>query len=548
MQRIRILLLLFLAIVFILLTLRISRAEEGRMVKFQPERLTWGKMLWILKVEGKTGLIFFKSTGCKVCKAMEERFFRDKKTVEYIESNFVPFKIDTNEKDGFILSKRFNVDRYPTLVFINESGDMLNKLESYDGTTDEYLKRMEKTADESLIEMRSEYIANSKNLVTALQYADLLYKADELKEALRIYKRVINKITEDTIIAKIYTIMANCYRMSYDTQNAVKILEQGLEKGVFHDETDFVYCWVGNLLCEVHRPIEHRDYTKALKYYQMIPKRAENFKTYNRSDDDKRNIISYFNTAQDYIPFVYLKSAEQGQVGQEIVKESYIKTGKDILEKLFIDAYKKKDYRKVNSLADRCLQHETYLQEAKEWLRKVVEKPDGEKYLYTYFMILKKCGEFEKAIEMQKRQLSYAESEGDNEDGLMELAILYFQAGKEKEGKVIFQNLYYNAENNIDKLISLSDICNKNNINTRQALTWAKRAIELTKDNNYLEESRWMYISPGYLYNIYAELLFKIGQVQEAIESATKAVKIAKIEDRRRRYQENLEKYKASLK
>ena len=72
--------------------------------------------------------------------------------------------------------------------------------------------------------------------------------------------------------------------------------------------------------------------------------------------------------------------------------------------------------------------------------------------------------------------------------------------------------------------------------------------LNRTKDNNYLEESRWMYISPGYLYNLYAELLSKTGQIQEAIESATKAVEIAKIEDRRRRYQENLERYKVSLK
>jgi tetratricopeptide (TPR) repeat protein len=280
----------------------------------------------------------------------------------------------------------------------------------------------------------------------------------------------------------------------------------------------------------------------------MIPKRAEDFKIYSRSDDDKRIIILQFSTAQDYIPFAYLKSAEQGQVGQEMTKESYIKTGKDILEKLFTDAYEKKDYREINSLANKCLQHETYLQEARGWLRKIIELPDNEKYIYTYVMVLQMCGEFEKAIEIQKRQLEYTKSEVDKENGLMELAVLYFQAGKNEKGKAIFQNLYYNAQDNIDKLVSLSEICNRNNVNIRQAITWMKRAVELTKDNNYLEESRWMYISPEYLYNLYAELLSKTGQIQESIESATKAVEIARMEDRRRQYQENLERYKSMLK
>ncbi len=548
MQRRKILLLLFSAIVFIVLISRNSKVKEDRMIIFQPEGLTWEKILLIVKTESKTGLIFFKSTGCIICKAMEERFFQDKKTIKYIESNFVAFKIDTNEKDGFILSKRFNVDRYPTLVFINELGDMLNKLEGYDGIIDEYLKRLKQSAEESLVKTRADYVANPENLKSALKYADLLYKADENKEALKIYEKIIDKITDDAIVTKVYTSMANCYRMTYDTKNAIKILEQGLAKGIFNDEIDLIHCWLGNLLCEVHRPIEQRDYTKALKYYQMIPKRAEDFKTYSRSDDDKRIIILQFNTAQDYIPFAYLKSAEQGQVGQEMTKESYIKTGKDILEKLFTDAYEKKDYREINSLANKCLQHETYLQEARGWLRKIIELPDNEKYLYTYGMVLQMCGEFEKAIEIQKRQLEYTKSEVDKEDGLMELAVLYFQAGKNEKGKAIFQNLYYNAQNNIDKLVLLSEICNRNNVNIRQALTWMKRAVELTKDNNYLEESRWMYISPEYLYNLYAELLFKTGQIQEAVESATKAVEIAKMEDRRRQYQENLGKYRSALK
>ncbi|MFC1562877.1 thioredoxin family protein, partial [candidate division KSB1 bacterium] len=122
--------LFFIALITIFLA-QLSKADtmgEKQMLKFQPKGLTWEKMLSIVKVEGKPGLIYFKSA-CGVCKAMEERFFSDDKAIKFIESNFVPFKIDIDkDRDGFMLSKQFNVDGFPTLVFINNSGDMLSRV------------------------------------------------------------------------------------------------------------------------------------------------------------------------------------------------------------------------------------------------------------------------------------------------------------------------------------------------------------------------------------------------------------------------------------
>ncbi|MFC1562979.1 hypothetical protein ACFL4Z_02910 [candidate division KSB1 bacterium] len=431
---------------------------------------------------------------------------------------------------------------------INNSGDMLNKHVGYGGTTDEYIKKLQKVSDASLIKIRAEFIANPENLKAALQYADMLNEADERREALRIYKLIINRVNEDTIASKVYINMAECYRMIYDMQSAVDILEQGLEKNIFHDEIDYIHCWLGNLCCEIRRPIEQRDYIKALKYYQMLPKRAEDFKSFNRSPISEKRVKYHFKMAQSRMSFVYLKAAKQKIDRQDMTKELHIKAGRDIFDNLFTEAFKKKDFQRISFLANRCWFHEVYLQEAKEWLKKIIELPEGNKFLYTYFMVLEKCSEYKKAVELREKYLENVTSEKGKENELIEIAALYFHAGEDEKGKAIFKRLYQNSKNNIDKLLSLSLTCNIKNVNIKQALIWTKRAIELSKGKKYLEESQKMYYDPGILYNLYAELLFKTGQVRESIEVANTAIEIASIEDNRRLYKDNLAKFKAALK
>ncbi len=64
-----------------------------------------------------------------------------------------------------------------------------------------------------------------------------------------------------------------------------------------------------------------------------------------------------------------------------------------------------------------------------------------------------------------------------------------------------------------------------------QALSWSKKSLELDKDN------------PAYL-DTYANLLYKLGQIKEAIEIETKALELVK-ESEKKSYQETLDKMKA---
>ncbi len=528
-----------------------SMTEETRMLKFQAEGLTWKEILSVVKKENKYGFLYFKSL-CGACLKLEKDVFKNKEAIEYIETNFVSFNFDIEKMEDFTFSKNFEIEGYPTVVLINEAGKILNRIVGY-WPVKEYMRRLKEALNTDIIKLRQDFLLNPNNVRTAMEYADGLYKSGFYKKANAVYAGIINKIDDDTTAIKVYKNIAYGYYYNLNMEKAVETLEKGLANNVFHDETDLIHCWLGNLLCEIRRPLEQRDYVKALKYYQMLPKRVEDFKTFNRSAEDKKTINFYFKIAKNRIPFAYLKSIDQEKTKGEISKELNIKTGQDILEELFSEAYEKKDLRKLTFLLSRgILFHEIYYYESLPWIEKAIELSEGKNsnVFFLYAIALQECGQFDKAIEIQKKYLEMKSSKTSNKFDLdlVRLAILYFQANEKKQSEKLFQELYNDAENNFDNLYRMSYLCNHYNVNTKQALLWTKRAISLSKQVSTMEESNILYLRPGQIFNIYAELLFKTGKVKEAVDAENTAIEVELVEDDIINYKKNLEKFKAAFK
>ncbi len=507
------------------------------------EGKTLEEMTSIMKTEGKRGLLYIEAYNSGGCNPdLRKGVFENEKMIARIESTFVIFWVDF-EKDwksetGFF--KRYNVRGIPTVVLINKEGKMINKLVGFDGSAEEYMKRLEKAASESHISLKDDYEDNPEDVEASLNYADILYKSFEVEKALEIYEEIVDKIIEESTALKVYTYMSECYRLSEDRKKAVEILEKGLAKGIFQDEKYVIYCQLGNLISEYDDslgPVEKEDYVEALKYYQMIPKNAKDFKTYNKSLDNKKRIDFSLRTAKINIPIAYLKTGEEG-------------IGSLMFEKLLAQTYDKKNYDELIFLFRKCIFHEAYLNEALLWAEKANEQTEGknDRILTDYFRLLQLCGHYDKAIELQKYRLEKTKSEQEKDYEMQRLAELYFQSGQNEKGNEIFQKLYDDKKNNIDELVYLAIGCNQFDVNLRRALNWTERAIDLSQNDSYAKESHWLRSRPGLVYNQCAELLFKTGKVKEAIDTIKKAIEIAYFEDDRRYYKKNLEKFKAALK
>jgi len=538
MQSNKILILVVMVSIFIMLLFVSADEKQGQMVKFQPEGKTWEEILEIVQSEGKPGFLYFTLEGCGPCKALEERVFHDKDAIEYIESNFVTFWAESNNKIGNQLFKKFNIRGTPTVVLINESGELLNKLVGYGGTAKEYIERLKSAVhpDSTLIALKGSVRGGDlENIEASIKYAEKLMYSRETNEAIKEYEKLRAKFSDP----EIYSNLSSCYEQ-INVERAIEILEEGLKQNIFGDEMDVIYCRLGNIKADYHTPIELRDYPGVFEYYKKIPQSVKDFKSYGKSEKQNKIIEFYFMTEQRHLPFVYIKTGN-------------VQKGGDILREKFSSAYEKKDVLTLSGLLYTCFLHEAYLKEALSWGKKANEISEWKDptALMFYAWVLRKAGNYKDAVKTQEKFVAASEEAGRSNDlYLIELAALYLKTGQKEKADSLFKKLVEAAGNDFWKYHNLASICSQIDVNSQQALKWAEKAIELSKTEyaNESEGKRHLELFPGMILGTHAELLFKTGQVQKAIEVSTQAVDVSLTENDKRRFHVNLEKYKAALK
>ncbi len=67
------------------------------------------------------------ATWCGPCKWMSKNVFTKEELGAYMSENFISVKVDMEKGDGPMLRKKYNVNAYPTLLFLDAEGNLLHK-------------------------------------------------------------------------------------------------------------------------------------------------------------------------------------------------------------------------------------------------------------------------------------------------------------------------------------------------------------------------------------------------------------------------------------
>jgi thioredoxin-related protein len=83
----------------------------------------------IAKAKAENKIIFMDAYAewCGPCKRMAATVFVDEKVGKYMNDNFINLKTDMEKGEGVSLQRRFDVSAYPTLLFINGEGKLVQK-------------------------------------------------------------------------------------------------------------------------------------------------------------------------------------------------------------------------------------------------------------------------------------------------------------------------------------------------------------------------------------------------------------------------------------
>jgi len=91
----------------------------------------WKEVMAEAKKSGRFIFVDAYTSWCGPCKLLKSTTFKDKKTADYFNKNFINFSADMEKGEGPALAEKWDITAYPSLLFFNSEGEMVLKQVGY---------------------------------------------------------------------------------------------------------------------------------------------------------------------------------------------------------------------------------------------------------------------------------------------------------------------------------------------------------------------------------------------------------------------------------
>ena len=145
--------------------------------------LSFPEALKRAEVEDKLLFVDCFTTWCGPCKRLSKVVFKDSLVADYFNRHFVNLKMDMEKDEGVELRKKYGVHAYPTLLFINSSGEVVYRLVGAEDAL-ELLKKVKLGVESGgLSGLKKRYEAGDRALAFISGYINALSAANREQEA-----------------------------------------------------------------------------------------------------------------------------------------------------------------------------------------------------------------------------------------------------------------------------------------------------------------------------------------------------------------------------
>ena len=229
MKRIIITTLFFLAL--------ISTFAQNRSIKFIDNSIDKA----IEKAQKTDKLIFVDAytTWCGPCKWMAANMFTNDTVADFYNENFINFKLNMEKGDGKEFAKTHTIRFYPTLLFINEKGELVHKKVGTMRTPSDYvdLGKNANNPKENFLGMNQRFTGGEKSQEFMEKYLSVLKSAYEpTEEILNVHYA---GLSEDQFLNPETFDIVTSYNKSVDSKAITFILGHRDEvKSAFPEQVD----------------------------------------------------------------------------------------------------------------------------------------------------------------------------------------------------------------------------------------------------------------------------------------------------------------------
>jgi thiol:disulfide interchange protein len=110
---------------------------------------TWQEANALAAKENKLIMVDAYTDWCGPCKQMDKLMFHGNQEVaDKINSNFIAYKIDCERDFGLVFSRKFKVMGYPSLLFFNSEGQLIDRKLGFDADQKNFLAGLQAVIDQ----------------------------------------------------------------------------------------------------------------------------------------------------------------------------------------------------------------------------------------------------------------------------------------------------------------------------------------------------------------------------------------------------------------
>ena len=102
---------------------------------------TYADVLQKAKQENKVVMIDFITDWCKWCIETDHKVYTQPEIYEFANTHQINWKVDAEKDEGIDLAKKYNVQGYPTIIFVDGDGNEIDRIYGYI-FADEFLQKM----------------------------------------------------------------------------------------------------------------------------------------------------------------------------------------------------------------------------------------------------------------------------------------------------------------------------------------------------------------------------------------------------------------------
>lgn len=181
------------------------------------EDISFKEALSKAKQSNKLLFVDCYTSWCGPCKMLARDVFTDNDVADYFNEHFVSLKVDCEKGEGPELRKQFGVSSYPTLLFIDGEGKVVNKILGA-SKQPHFLTKVKEGLDpkNSLFHKEKEYEEGNRDRTFVLDLIKSYKGQKEVRKAHKVSLELLATLSEEEMLTKeMWDVIRDYYVSSY---------------------------------------------------------------------------------------------------------------------------------------------------------------------------------------------------------------------------------------------------------------------------------------------------------------------------------------------